>query len=309
MSPKARRRGFTLIELLVVISIVGILTALLLPAVQAAREAARRTTCASQLKNIGLALHNHAEARNTFPLGVDVHPIGGSFFIKILPYIEQTPLYNSINLLIDADDNANITASLLAPGIFLCPSDTDRSTPQSRNAINYAGNAGYPVLTGGGVFIGRALGPRDVTDGLSQTAGIAEWIVGPGTNDHPDRLGSVYLLNGSYTNSVGDIAAFLIMCKALNPIDINSSTGFKGQFWLDSNLCATLYNDTLPPNQPSCLATQAMNAATVGSRHGGGAQVLTLDGGVHFVKDSIDTRLWTAINTRSGGETVDVNSQ
>jgi len=70
MTPKARRRGFTLIELLVVISIIGILTALLLPAVQRAREAARRITCASQMKNIGLAIHNHAEARNAFPSGV-----------------------------------------------------------------------------------------------------------------------------------------------------------------------------------------------------------------------------------------------
>ena len=220
------RRGFTLIELLVVVTIVAVLIALLLPAVQAAREAARRATCASQMKNIGLAIHNFAEAKNVFPSGLTSPPSNASFLFQILPQIEQSPLYNSINIVTDIEDNGNITASHMTPKVYFCPSDCARSTPASATATNYAGNAGQSAIGGEGAFVSIPLGPRDITDGLSQTAGVAEWVVGAGTSDHADRLGSIYVLRGVYTNAPGDLSAFNIACETLAPGNINRFIAF-----------------------------------------------------------------------------------
>ena len=308
MERTLRRRGFTLIEMLVVIGVIAILVALILPAVQQAREAAQRLTCASQLKTIGLAIHHHADSQNTFPAGFAqrrVKPFGASFLVQVLPYLEQTALYNSINIVarID-DDNINITVSQLTPGIFLCPSDASRATPEAARAINYAGNAGNDSLRGDGVFIGRPLAAADITDGLSQTVGVAEWVVGSGTRERPTRLGTVYRLWSIFSDTPSGHNAFARACTALNPADIRQFYWFKGQLWLDGAMDYTLYDHAMPPNRPSCVADYGMRSTTAASLHPGGVQVLAMDGGVHFVKDSIDPRIWTALSTRSGGEVV-----
>ena len=305
MNRIARLRGFTLIELFVVILVIAVLLALLLPAVQQSREAVRRTVCVSQLKNVGLGIQNHAEGRNAFPAGYGQSPFGVSFLFQILPYLEQTSLYNSVNLSGDVEDDNNFTASERLPGIFLCPSDASRATPESANSTNYAGNAGHSPMNGEGVFIQRPLRASDVTDGLSRTVGVAEWIVGPGTPKRPTRLGSVYRLKGNYGDTRTDRDAFTRACEALGPADIQQFYPFfKGEFWLMGNMDFTLYNHTVPPNQPSCVADQNMSAATAGSLHPGGAHVLTMDGGTHFVKESIDPQVWLALGTRSDAEAV-----
>ena len=308
MASIIRRRGFTLIELLVVVTVMGILIALLLPAVQAAREAARRLACASHLKNIGLAIHTHAVARDAFPAGLATRPFGASLFYQILPHVEQMPLYNSINLAFDASSDQTNTAMQSIPGLFLCPSDPSRAAPESAHAISYAGNAGHNVVNGEGVFVSLPLKARDVTDGLSQTVGIAEWVVGPGTDKRASRLGSKYRLRGVYSDTPADFTAFARACEALDPDDIQSFIAFKGQFWLEGNMGYTLYNHRLPPGRPSCIAKQDFMATTAGSLHGGGAHVVTMDGGVRFVKDSIDPRVWAALGTRAGGEVVSSDS-
>ena len=303
----SRRRGFTLIELLVVLSIIAILLALILPAVQAAREAARRMTCASRIKNIGLAIHQHADSHNTFPAGVvqgGVKPFGGSYLVQILPYLEQTALYNSINMMGSVDDDVNFTISQMAPGQFLCPSDSARATFESAYSLNYAGNAGHDALRGEGVFIGRPLAAQDLTDGLSQTAGVAEWIVGPSTRNQAFPLGSTYRLRRSFSDSPADDDAFVRLCSALNPNDIQQINNFKGEYWLLGTMSNTLYNHTMTPKRPSCSALSDKRAYTAGSFHPGGVNVMTMDGGVHFVKDSIDPPIWKAFGTRSGGEVV-----
>ncbi len=141
-----RRRGFTLIELLVVIAIIAVLIALLLPAVQAAREAARRSQCVNNLKQLGIALHNYHDVVQALPWGAG--PWGWndwSMHVMILPYMEQTSMYNAINFVSGcADGNCggmNTTAVYNKVNGFLCPSDTDRlTTAQGHN--NYMGNAG-----------------------------------------------------------------------------------------------------------------------------------------------------------------------
>lgn len=302
MNPIARRRGFTLLELLVVISVIGLLLALILPALQYAREAARRTVCSSQLKNIGLAIHHHADGHSKFPSGSGQRPLGASFLCQILPYLEQTVLHNSLNMAFDAGANDNNTVAMMMPGMFLCPSNASRATMDSMNSTSYAGNTGRNPVGGEGVFISVALAARNITDGLSQTVGVAEWVVSSGDYERPSPLASTYRLQQLYGATQSDLDAFTRDCRALNLATSTPGHWFKGQFWLDGNMTYTLYNHTLVPNQPSCSAERNMNATTAGSLHGGGAHAVSMDGAVHFVKESIDPRIWSALGTRSGGE-------
>src|SRR5438128_4894448 len=138
---KRRRLGFTLIELLVVIAIIAVLIALLLPAVQMAREAARRTQCKNNMHQLGLAMHNYHDVHRVFPAEViwwtwvpnALHPAGANFFthkVAILPYMDEAPIYNSINFNFgcrccwsSADADVNMTGRQVYINAFVCPSD------------------------------------------------------------------------------------------------------------------------------------------------------------------------------------------
>lgn len=319
------RRAFSLIEVLVVITIVGVLLALLLPAVQSAREASRRMQCAAQLREIGLALHNHVEAQQTFPNGAGHGIAGESFLVQLLPNMDQRPLYDSLNFTGMDSFMKNMTASFYTiPGTFLCPSDRSR-TLQNRSNVSYAGNAGRDASGSSsadekeGIFLWRTLSPRDVTDGLSQTAGVAEWIVGdnsPGLDPitheplPTHRLRSTHGLARHYGDNPTDLAAFVQTCERLSPEDLNRMIvgPSKGRDWLSGSLGSTRYNHMLRPNQPSCFTFGGLHAYTAGSLHGGGANVLTLDGSVHFVTESIDSMIWTASGTRAGGEALSASN-
>src|SRR5262245_19259914 len=189
------RRAFTLIELLVVISIIAVLIALLLPAVQAAREAARRTQCVNNMKQIGLALHNYHARNDSFPLGcssgVAVLPYtfqnqrNWSALALILGDIEGGTLYNAINFNFSAEGtNAapiNLTAYNTGINTYHCPSD-----PNARNnANNYFASKGTTTvkssLTSSGLFcLLNCFAIRDVTDGTTNTIAFSEGIVGNG---------------------------------------------------------------------------------------------------------------------------------
>jgi prepilin-type N-terminal cleavage/methylation domain-containing protein/prepilin-type processing-associated H-X9-DG protein len=153
---RSRSTGFTLIELLVVISIIGVLIALLLPAVQAAREAARRAQCVNNLKQIGLALFNYESAIGTFPPGyvdlqnntantadLDMGP-GWGWAAQSLPFLEQQPLYNAINFTLQIQNASNTTAAVTAMGTFQCPSD-----PFQQPVVLYDSTFTNPIATVG----------------------------------------------------------------------------------------------------------------------------------------------------------------
>ena len=313
MFMKKQRRGLTLIELLVVIFIVGALLALILPAAQQARESARRMHCASQLKGIGVALHQHVSVHGTFPAG-DGDRLGESYIVPLLPYMEQQALYDSLDLAVDSTplvNSADGQAIDHPPPTFRCPSDPPPDWSLAYSAVSYPANAGRgPVMVSDGPFTHGSLRPGEIGDGLSQTVGITEWVVGsgtigvPGSRDHADRLGSVHSITPPL--EMGQHERFLRLCESLPPDRSKANhPGFKGMRWTMGGGGMTQYNHELPPNRPSCTGYPWTDAISAGSFHGGGANSLAMDGSVRFVSDSVDRRVWAAVGTRSGGEIVD----
>ncbi len=297
----ARRQGFTLIELLVVIAIIAVLVALLLPAVQQAREAARRTSCRNNLKQIGLALHNYLDAHRVFPPSStsDIEQGGWignpqsrhihSWASLLLPQIDQGNLYDSIDYNVSSMHPDNLPAASTIVTTFRCPSYTgpDRSTDANytRFSPNYAmqnyvamgaSDVGHIYGQNSGLFVPDGTmhplsshGPRDVTDGLSSTVLIVEtreekmmvWIDG-GT-------AAVVALRYDPGNSPS---------YAGSEIALNFSPYFE-------------YSNPRAEHGPS-------------SMHVGGAMHLLGDGAVRFVSENTDTGLYVALATRAGGEVV-----
>jgi prepilin-type N-terminal cleavage/methylation domain-containing protein len=154
-----RRRGFTLIELLVVIAIIAVLIALLLPAVQAAREAARRSQCVNNLKQIGLAMHNHHQAIGTFPIGASGvrsatgYPTGTTnnrrtWVFDLLPYLEQGTVYNAFNFNFGWIDISNTTIRSNTFTVFHCPSDPGTNSIEEEGTVNHRLKGNYVVNWG-----------------------------------------------------------------------------------------------------------------------------------------------------------------
>jgi prepilin-type N-terminal cleavage/methylation domain-containing protein len=337
--PKTSKRrlldcAFTLIELLVVIAIIAILIALLLPAVQSAREAGRRVQCVNNLKQIGLAIHNYVESRGSLPIGQGPEPYGTYFgwssLAMMLPYLEQNPLYASINF--DIPDGsapgtpANLTAQDAKLNGFLCPSDSDRLTsPTGHN--NYVGNTGAgPDANGAtpsGVICGSKMyltGPyfdstviqlQEITDGLSQTVAFSECVTGIGlyndgqSADSQNPPGSVLRLGNLSTDS----EEVYSICIASNPHAANAPLAglySLGSFWHIGTSNATRYNHVMPPNTWSCTENNSDSdgAHTASSRHPGIVNALLTDGSVRSVKSTVSRFVWRALGTRNKGEVI-----
>ncbi len=312
-----RKRAFTLIELLVVIAIIGILIALLLPAVQSAREAARRIQCINNLKQIGLAMHNYHDSRKTFPVG-SFGCCWGSWLVAILPYVEQQPLYQQYdqNGKWDIPDNSyryagsrNLAVTKQRLACYTCPSDTPSEDDNwsgitSHNyGVNY-GNTGFvnrsyigpdadaeanvsgvlfrgaPFTIGDSTKRQQAFGIASITDGTSRTLMVAELVQGHGH----DLRGFSWWAFGS------GFMAYL--APNTNEPDVMQD--------------ATYCNSTHPRNPP-CIGphTQSMPMTWAArSRHPGGVGAAMCDGSVDFFSENIDINVWRAMSTSQGGETV-----
>ena len=308
------RRGLTLIETLVVVAVIGLLIALLLPAVQAAREASRRVRCSNNLKQIGLGMFAYADAWGTLPAGQG--GAGHSPFAAILPHLDLAPLYDAINMPTGLSSlSTNLTASQTQVAAFLCPSDPDRFlSPMT----NYAGNLGdgyYWEWTFNGLFALQgapgpvAIGWREIRDGTSQTALAAEWLTGRSPEEEGDPLRLFFTSSSSLPP--GDHAAFVRRCRSLDGMTPNYGY-LRGRSWIEGSWGDSLYDHGLPINSPSCsnglgpLAppTGLLGSCSAGSQHSGGAYVGFADGHVRFVRQTISVPVWRAIGTRDGGEVV-----
>jgi len=282
----AKRSGFTLIELLVVIAIIGVLIALLLPAVQAAREAARRVQCVNNLKQIGIALHNYHDTIGVFPFGMGARFRYNVFFwysaqAMLLPYMDQAPLYNAINFNypIESGNNqwgppwamdafvVNSTATSTKVAVFLCPSDPtvfpdpDISYPGN----NYLGNSGVnprgwwnPQVADGLFFAENCIRISAITDGLCNTAAFSEHLKGDGDQSRYTPYADVLEIRGFRSalieqNDLGEIMRLAQGCQDLSPANSASAPGSWFQAnWFEGDIGFGVYNHLVPPNHNSC---------------------------------------------------------
>ena len=323
-SPRSTRSGFTLIELLVVIAIIAILIALLLPAVQQAREAARRTQCRSQLKQLGLAIHNYESSLTCFPpgqvrMGFASSPRvrGWSMFVQLLPYLDQAPLYSLWDFAnpLTNETNGN-TGTVLS--VLVCPSATLNPNPfvktsGTRHALSsYAGNGGtqsHPPasIAGNGLFAGS--GPtittpptvqhplvriRDVTDGTSNTLLLAE-------RSHQDPNFDSFFANAYTQNPMAGWGHWAPSGGQLGLTDVTLSSFAQINYRMPFDFA----------NKPGSISSSAsFDAATetisrlnaIGSQHVGGAHAALVDGSVRFLSENMDLATLRALSTRAGSE-------
>jgi prepilin-type N-terminal cleavage/methylation domain-containing protein/prepilin-type processing-associated H-X9-DG protein len=276
MTKARKHRGFTLIELLVVIAIIAILIALLLPAVQQAREAARRTECKNNLKQLGLAIHNYHDSFNTIPPGW-ISSNGYSWQIFLLPGVEQNNLYNALNFLTTFTTADTNLASILPA--FRCASDTGTASLGGLARSNYAGvMVGSPSAStsasthGGGSFgVNSKHNFRDYRDGMSQTIMVGERM-------------STGLINGNPRGTEGLVAG-------PNPGEY-AVVGGTGNAVVGSGAAAAFL-----PN------SNGTGTGAFSSRHAGGAQFLLGDGSVRLISENINAVTYQSISTTAGGET------
>ncbi len=317
------RRGFTLIELLVVVSIIGLLIALLLPAVQGSREASRRQVCLNNLKQIGLALANYETTHGAYPFGVGGGGPPGfvprwSSQSQLLPFLEQAPVFNALNFAglpwahHPTFGTPNQTAILTRIAGFLCPSDADRinDRAEATSCNNYracAGTLPYNLAADSPDGSGRNDGSfwfqsvvrvSSIRDGLTFTAAFSERCLG--NPARPDPKGDYYL-------SGQTIATCLRTDPATTPRFI-SSLEWSGQRWTDGNIFYTRYHHGIVPNGPSCnfgdRDDDGQAVVTATSRHPGGVNLLLAGGSARFVKDSVALAVWRALGTVAGGEVI-----
>lgn len=307
-----KHSGFTLVELLVVVAIIGILVGLLLPAVQAAREAAHRMECSNNLRQIGISLHNYHDSFGAFPMGnvVRMSPTilsgdGWTWQARILPFIEQSALYNSVSPVLGTDSGQwDSPEQLLAGrdtkiGFFQCPSHFNfvpSNTSKNKYQLStYNGVCGTTTFNddeldqptdigyrGDGIFfMNSSVRISDVIDGTSNTLMVAEvqdeLNGAPNSNRMPGSDRKYNFADGSDNNPPTDITEYLVGMEPNAPINANTrdASGF-----FDNN------------------------GEYAGSYHPGGAHFCLADGSVRFVPEIINMTVYMGLASRSGGEAV-----
>jgi prepilin-type N-terminal cleavage/methylation domain-containing protein/prepilin-type processing-associated H-X9-DG protein len=308
------RSGFTLVELLVVIAIIGILIALLLPAVQAAREAARRMQCSNNLKQIGLAIHNYESAQKCMPvcwtyyLGYPSDPAKRrSWTVMLLPYLEQSAIYNNMDLSKTALDSSTNTGtnppvsnlSLIQQNLelVLCPSDGKARTPLARTdaaggivlaLTSYAANVGdhfndhdegngYPPRYGNGSY--DASTSRGVISRYGYSATFAEITDGLSNTFAVGEVVPAWCVWEDWGHQSFATTAF--------PINHHNADFAK-------NTNSSLGYDYSPSDHNNCILFRSM--------HPGGCHFAFCDGSVHFVSETVDMKTYRAMASRGGGE-------
>jgi prepilin-type N-terminal cleavage/methylation domain-containing protein/prepilin-type processing-associated H-X9-DG protein len=331
----ASRRGFTLIELLVVIAIIAVLIGLLLPAVQAAREAARRMQCVNNLKQLSLAINDYHDVNGVLPPtsceASSTPPLMGNQGLKtrMLNFLEQTAVFNSINFQLDCTDVANTTIRNTVNLAFLvCPSDGNVPDP-TIDSTSYPNNLGTTRVAGGTSTLGCLDGPAwkmgktqpaenapvgfaAVIDGTSNTAIFSEWIRGTNANAvNNNSKGLDQVFTGPSETPNNGLMAYQTACLVSTTLNYSG----KGVDWVNDKVAnGGGYSHIMMPNTQACVFSTGSSNSTdntmigASSRHSGGVNVGFLDGSVRFVKNSVARQTWWAIATKAGGEVVSSDS-
>jgi len=314
-----------LVELLVVIAIIATLIGLLLPAVQSAREAARRSSCQNNLRQVSLAGVGYHDARRAFPPGFTQESINGSYqghslFYFILPFMEQKSLFESMDAKVPRNNITATPGSKAAAVVanLICPSDQfpegnphRYSGTETYGSTTYRGNGGSrPIYatsaTNDGMFMstgkaaraatgapnGIAVKVKDVTDGTSKTLLFAESShVDPNFNTFTTagwNSGSTISTWSRWYPGAGDIGLGNLLCGSFAPINyrIPFAHGSSGA----------------PGSQNAWYVFQDMRLSSIGSQHPGGAVFAFADGSVRFLSESLDQATFIALGSRAGGE-------
>ena len=326
---RKRRTAFTLIELLVVIAIIGILVALLLPAVQAAREAARRTQCANNFKQAGLALQNYHSVFQCLPGIGSSSPRAYSVLAQSLPFAEEVSLQDLIDFSQPIYTGgghagppsivpANREAARTLVKMFRCPSDgqADLFTEFDCNGAGgeaYRGANGV-VSTGSGrdstwdlrsptdglFYFSSARGFRDVLDGTSNTVMLSETLLGNGISSGPQpskpHQAVAYIGHTVHTNP--DAAA-------LSNGSVQAWHGYRGYAWISGKSYSTTFSTYDPPNPAHPDVSQlAYGWFAARSHHPGGVNVCLVDGSVRFVSNDIEPTTWNNLGSIADGEVI-----
>jgi prepilin-type N-terminal cleavage/methylation domain-containing protein/prepilin-type processing-associated H-X9-DG protein len=320
------RRGFTLVELLVVIAIIGVLVALLLPAVQAARESARRGQCQNHLRQVALAGHNYHDTLLRFPAGW-CRPHNASAICSLLPYLEQGNKYNQFDWTQDINGAAtNAAARSQDVKVYMCPSDqgTGRfftglanaqgAEPTGRNNYmpNMGSRANFAEVDNGvrqkatGIFFrNSAVRMAEITDGTSNTAMFSECkrgpVIAPSTSQ--DLLVSTEVDFGTWDGSPNVDITPPSQCENRSAITAKYRGG---QYYRGGVMWTGFYNHTMTPNTKlrDCYRSSGLDSGHYAARsyHPGSVNVAMCDGSVRTVNDSIDLAAWRAAGSRGDGE-------
>ncbi len=295
--PTPLRNGLSLVEVIVSIAIIGLLLAILLPAIQSSREAAHRMQCVSHLKQLATATSSYASTYSVYP------PSGGldqaSFFVRLLPYIEQDSLFRQIDFAKPMSEQRAIAER--RPTILVCPSDGVATG--DRFMRSYGGNMGWFVAESPTALPGQEspngvitflnhspVNPDHVFDGLSNTAMISEMLPS-GNNKVRQTRWNESSSGPLFRRPVQILASDCLAATATYP-------WARGASWTFGGASETLYDHVLPPNSRTC--NWVYSADSVHSARG--VNVAFCDGTVRFVTDSINVNVWRAIGSRNGKE-------
>lgn len=313
------RRGFTLVELLVVIAIIGVMVGLLLPAVQAAREAARRMQCGNNLKQLSLAMHNYESTYKTLPPSrITTGNSRHSWSAFMLPFIEQTQVYDIYNFNVRWSDPLNYPATAITVPAFICP-----STPGSRLAPNAAAQTAHVTTPPGGHF-----GPSDysstnelrrsfyVANGIPLPGGILRGMPGAMDRNRPTRFSDIIdgLSNTMlFAERAGRPEIYVIRKRPTGTVvvdgwgwaDFDNTSGSVNGASADGTLLnQTASSSPFATTVHGTCAVNCTNNSEYYSFHPGGINMSLVDGSVRFLSDSVSAQILGAVVTRAGGEII-----